>query len=121
MIYYFKYIGYNKVVSSIGKNTYCIMMHHVFAFFVFNTCIYLCYKLFGIFSNFNVNQYSTTIWYTYNKNNGALLLIYVIIGICLPLLVKYFFEEKLKWNYLLKQKIEKIIVKLNRNNQKIIE
>ncbi len=82
------YIGENKMVNYIGNNTYTIMMHHVFIYFLINTSILILHKLMGIFGKFNYNSYQNTVWYFYNNNNAAMLLLYVILAIAIPLLVK---------------------------------
>ena len=91
-----KYIGNNKIINYIGNNTYSVMMHHVFAFYILNTLIGIIYKFSGRFGDFDVNEYKTTIWYVYNGNNSALSLIYVIFGVALPIFMKYIVIDKFR-------------------------
>ncbi len=89
-----KYISDNKIINYIGNNTYSVMMHHVFSFFVINSFIGILHKTFRIFNSFNIKEYKTTIWYEYNSNNAALSLIYVICGVSFPLVLKYILIDK---------------------------
>ena len=88
-----KYIGNNKIINYIGNNTYAIMMHHVFVFFIINTGIYYINKITGLFGKFDINAYKSTVWYVYDSSNASLMLLYTILGISVPLLVKYFYEK----------------------------
>ena len=101
------YFGENKIINYIGNNTYHVMMHHMFMFYIVNTFIYAIYKFTGRFGKFDVTAYKKSIWYVYNKENGALLLIYVIIGIALPLLIKYMIIDKYQINQKFKDLFEK--------------
>lgn len=71
------------------------MMHHVFIFFIINTIMLIINKSTGLLGNFDFNSYRNSIWYIYNKNNAGLIMIYVILGIAIPLLTKYFFIDKI--------------------------
>ena len=103
-----KYIGNSRIIQLIGNNTYSIMLHHVFAFFIMNTGILLIYKLTGFFSKFDFNNYQNHFFYFYNENPG-LQLIYVIVGISFPLL----------GNVLYKRVKEKIVIKLKHRFTKV--
>ena len=102
------HFGDNKIINYIGNNTYSIMMHHMFMFFIVNTFIYIIYKFTGRFGNFDVTAYKKSIWYAYNKDNGALMLIYVIIAIATPLLIKHILIDKMKLDNKIKEIIEKL-------------
>lgn len=91
-----KYIGNNNIINYIGNNTYSVMMHHVFSFFIINSFIGTLHKTIGIFNSFNTKAYKTTIWYEYNRNNAALSLIYVICGVSFPLILRYVLIDKYK-------------------------
>lgn len=94
-----KFIGDNKLVKEIGNNTYSIMMHHIFIYFLINTGILVANKLVGVFSNFDYNSYQNNVWYFYNEKNAGLLLIYVILAIMIPIVMKKIFirvKEKVK-------------------------
>lgn len=91
-----KYIGDNKIINYIGNNTYEIMMHHLFIFFIVNTMIYYVNKITGLLGKFDINSYKKSVWYVYDKENSALLFLYVILGISIPLLIKYYFVKRKK-------------------------
>lgn len=79
----------NKIIETIGKNTFAIMMHHLFCEFIFNYVIGLINLKFNILNNFNQITFQNSIWYKYNDGmNGAINLIYAIIGICIPIIIK---------------------------------
>lgn len=83
-----KYIGDNKIINKIGNSTYTIMMHHVFIFFMINSVILILNKLTNRFGKFNINSFKNSCWYFYNENNQAMLLIYTLLAIFIPLLLK---------------------------------
>lgn len=90
-----KYIGDNKIVNYIGNNTYTIMMHHMFIFFLINIAFYHLNNFFGLFGNFSIYQFKRSVWYINNNNNPALSIFYCIIAISLPLIIKYFLVDKM--------------------------
>lgn len=101
------FIGEDKIINYIGNNTYTIMMHHVFIYFLINTGILILNKLVGAFGKFNYNSYKNSVWYFYNTNNPAMLLIYAILGISIPLLIRYaFLNLKTKIKILFSKKQE---------------
>ena len=87
----------SKIVCYIGKNTSTIMTHHPIAFFACN-CIILCFsKLFSL-GSFDTEAFKTNIWYTYLPDgNFRFALIYVVIAIAIPLLIKYSVEQTTIW------------------------
>ena len=87
-----KYIKNNYIIDCIGNNTYSIMMHHVFAIFLFNSLIYIVHIITGLFKSFDVATYQSKYFYFYNSNPG-LTVIYVIISVSLPLIGNYFYKK----------------------------
>lgn len=87
----------NKVIEYIGKNTLPIMMHHLFCEFLLNFCVLILNKKIHILNNFSQVDFQNNIWYKYdNSSNGAINLIYAIIGITIPILIEVKFLDKLK-------------------------
>lgn len=84
--------GRNKVVNYIGNNTWTIMMHHQFVFFIINAFFALIAKKANLI-DFNYEKFRTNIWYGYDGGNKKFLLFYVIAGIGLPLIFKYYIEK----------------------------
>lgn len=84
----------NKIINYIGNNTFTIMMHHLFVFYSINTIIYIMNKMFGIFGTFNIKEYKSSIWYIFDSTNPAVVMIYVILGIAIPLIVKYYIYDR---------------------------
>lgn len=62
-------------------------------FFIINTGIYYINEITGLFGKFDINAYKSTVWYVYDSSNASLMLLYTILGISVPLLVKYFYEK----------------------------
>lgn len=89
-----KSIGNNKIINYIGTNTHTIMMHHVFAFYLVNTIICAIHTAFGGFADFKFELYQNSVWYVYDKNSPAVILIYVIAGIAIPLVFKYYVFDR---------------------------
>lgn len=85
-------IAKSKIVNYIGNNTWTIMMHHLFIFFVINTLLYSLSPIFGL-NNFNEELYRTNIWYSYVPGIKHFLFFYVIAAISIPLLLKYSFSK----------------------------
>jgi fucose 4-O-acetylase-like acetyltransferase len=83
----------NKIVTYVGKNTYCVMMHHTMAIYLFNILLYIGHKFLGLFDKFEFKSMKKTLWYIYDKTNPSLVLIYIIVGVALPLLFKYLLEK----------------------------
>lgn len=89
----------NKVVNNIGNNTFSIMMHHGFVIFIINFLIYLLNKVIEI-PSFDVSKFKSTLWYVYPWKDARGYLLYVVLGIAIPLMVKHYFDEfiLLLWN-----------------------
>lgn len=89
------FIADNKIVSYIGNNTFTIMMHHMFIIFTVNTIIYGINNFMGRFGKFNVSNYKNKLFYFYNTSNAPLMLVYAILGISVPILLKYFVYDRM--------------------------
>lgn len=73
---------------SIGRNTYSIMMHHVFAFFLVKSLFYFISCLTPFFQEFDTQMYRTEINFVYLPNGvEAFKWVYLIAGIVIPLMI----------------------------------
>lgn len=88
-----EFVSENKIINYISNNTYEIMMHHMFVFYMINLFIYLINSITGYFGKFDIIKFKDSIWYVYDKNNPALILLYVILGISVPLLFKFIYDK----------------------------
>ncbi|MBR5246345.1 MAG: acyltransferase [Clostridia bacterium] len=94
----------NKIVQYIGDNTFSIMMHHAVVIFLINFALYILSKFIDI-ASFNVEKFQSTIWYCYPWRDDRIYLIYVVLGIAVPLVLKKV-TDKIVMNLYEKQKIE---------------
>lgn len=95
----------SRLVNYISRNTYSIMIHHLFGFFVLNTLWFTLSKIFSFIDHFNVNMYKNYIYYIYlPKNLIQFRILYVIFGIGVSLIIA-FTTSKLK--LLIKSKLKK--------------
>jgi fucose 4-O-acetylase-like acetyltransferase len=83
----------NRIITYIGKNTYCVMMHHTMAIYLFDIVLYIGHKFLGLFDKFELKSMKEHLWYIYDKTNPSLVLIYIIVGVASPLLIKYLLEK----------------------------
>ena len=86
----------NKIVNYIGNNTYTIMMHHVFMIFIVNLSMYIINITTGWLGKFNKEIFRKQVWYNYDNSNPVIAMIYIIISISLPLLIKYYIYDRVK-------------------------
>jgi len=78
-------IGDNKIITFIGNNTWDIMTHHIFVFFLINCLLFaLCIP------DFDVVQFKTEAYYAYIYKSHHILLLYATAGVALPLLYRYY-------------------------------
>lgn len=85
----------SKIVSMVSKNTFSIMLHHLFGFFILNTMFYGLSLIFKSVEGFDYSQYVSNIWYFYlPKSLENFKLLYVIFGIFFSLLIA-FIQNKL--------------------------
>ena len=82
----------NRIIRYIGQNTWTVMMHHILAFFILNGIIGLAAGCFSL-EGFRMDQLHTNVWYTYSPNLPQFAMVYVVVGVALPLLVKYGVEK----------------------------
>lgn len=88
----------SKFIKYIGTNTWTIMMHHIFTFWMINFILSL-----NDMNGFNYEAFKTNIWYAYTiQNSNISLLFYIFVGVSLPLLIKYCLSKVKNENKLLK-------------------
>lgn len=85
-------LGDNKIVNYISNNTYDIMQHHLFWIFLTN---FIIFEISGILNlkGFNVSRFRSTIYYAYTFGVSQVQIIYTIICIAMPVLVRYSYEK----------------------------
>lgn len=79
-----------KILDFISRNTWSVMMHHQMVFFCINYCFMKLHIYFGWFSGFDIEAFRTNPWYGYPVyGNELFYLFYVVMGVAVPLLIKY--------------------------------
>lgn len=94
--------GNNRIVNFISNNTWTIMMHHMLFFNLYNLLLAVCVKLSILHIPFDFSTFHSTAWYRFEPV-AACRVIYVIFGMCGPLIMKYFYDKvisKLKSKYI---------------------
>lgn len=90
----------SKIIKYVGENTWTIMMHHIFIFFLFNLFLSYVSPILGL-SGFDYNALKNDIYYAYTPDTYSFRIFYVILGITIPLTTKYTFSRiTSKLNYL---------------------
>lgn len=88
-----EYIIYNnKIPLYIANNTFDIMMHHGFVFYLINSALYFCsLKMPHALKNFDFNG----IWYVYlpEENLAVFRIIYLISAVSIPLIGRYMYDN----------------------------
>lgn len=108
----------SKIINFIGNNTSDIMYHHIFWIFILNTILYILSKIFKI-ATFDINMYKTDIYYFYTCGVPQAKIIYTIIGISGPLIIRYIYEKnKLRIEKKLKNKKSERKIKMLETNEK---
>lgn len=85
-------VGENKITKYIGSNTFTIMTHHQFVFFLMNLFFASTANILNL-EGFNFDQFRTNIWYAYDAGDQRFLVFYVIAGVSVPLIVKLYTEK----------------------------
>ena len=86
----------NVIVKLVGDNSFTIMMHHGIIIFAVNFFLYLLSKLID-FTSFNVETFKNTLWYVCLWKDARIYIVYVIVGITVPVLLKLFYEKCILW------------------------
>lgn len=77
----------SKVVRYIATNTWTIMMHHQFVFFIINLIFLFISKYISII-NFNIQEFRVNDWYKYCINYNGLFIFNCLLGVLIPLGIK---------------------------------
>lgn len=85
-------LGNSKIVNYISNNTFDIMLHHLFWIFIINVSIWKI-SSFCSLSGFNIDRFKSTIYYAYTAGISQSQIIYTIIAIFMPLIVRYSYEK----------------------------
>lgn len=87
------FAGNNKLIF-VSENTWTIMMHHQFWFFVINLCFLFMKEKMGLFMSFDNSYFASYQWYAYEPSGqNVFMLFYVFIGICIPLQIKWIVQQ----------------------------
>lgn len=81
----------DRLLNYIGQNTWTIMLHHLFIFWLINLGFYGAFKL-GWITGFDVNLFKTDIYYKFASTDAYF--IYVILGVLIPVGLKYVTERR---------------------------
>lgn len=88
----------NRLVIMIADHTDAVMTHHIFSFFLINTCYAAINKLTGaaLCGSFDWLQYRSNVQYAFCPGGlGQFRIIYMVAGLTLPLLV-VILQKKIK-------------------------
>ena len=83
---------HSRIVHAIGNHTFTIMMHHGFVIFLINFAIYIL-NLFTEVSTFDLAKFQSTLWYTCPWKDYRIYLIYLVLGIAVPLVCKLIIDN----------------------------
>ena len=84
----------SQIVKLVGTNTFPIMVHQFFGFFVVKCFFAIGSKFIPIFNSFNWNRFKTDIWYYYiPKGLKQWLIIYALAGIFIPILINFILKK----------------------------
>lgn len=86
----------NRIIRYIGQNTWAIMMHQFFIFFIINFFIWIFSSPLHL-SGFDLRQFQLNVEYTYSPGLSQFAIVYVVAGVALPLLAKYGVERLILW------------------------
>lgn len=102
----------SKVIKYIGNNTWTVMTHHQFVFFVINLFFAETVNILNL-ENFNFEQFRIDFWYGYDVGDPKFLIFYVLAGVAIPLITKLYVEKLMKNEKILILK-NKVISKVNK-------
>lgn len=85
-------LGNSKVVNYISNNTYDIMQHHLFWVFLINLSVFYLSDILNL-KGFNISRFKSTIYYTYTFGVNQAQIIYTIVCISMPIIVRYSYEK----------------------------
>jgi len=78
-----------KLIMKVANSTYSIMINQFLGFMVLKTIFALLSKYTPLFSDFDMTNYKTNIWYYYLPNGvQGWLIVYLIFGLTIPVLMQ---------------------------------
>lgn len=85
-------LGNNKIINFVSNNTWTVMMHHILFFNIYNMLLAISVKLSILHIPFDFSSFQATAWYRFEPV-AACRVLYVLFGICGPLVAKYCTEK----------------------------
>lgn len=85
----------SQYVKYLGENTWTVMTHHQFVFFIINFFFY-CLLPYVDLQSFSVDKFQHNAWYGYHPGKWQFLIFYSAAGIIVPLLGKYLYDHHVK-------------------------
>lgn len=86
-------IGQSKAINLIGDNTFSIMIHHEFGFFVLSSLLVLAAKIIPFFPEPDFNAYFADSSYHYMPRGRGWPIVYVIFGFTYSIAVPFAVEK----------------------------
>ena len=78
----------SQQLCAIGRNTFAIMMHHIFAFFTLNSVFFGLHCLTPLCADFDAALYKSDVNYLYLPGGAEVFKwIYLILGIAMPIVI----------------------------------
>lgn len=82
----------SKYIQYLGENTWTVMAHHQFVFFLINYFFFIV-KPYLDLKGFNVAKFQTNMWYGYHPGKWQFLIFYSAAGIIVPLVCKWLYDN----------------------------
>ena len=82
----------SKYIRYLGENTWSVMAHHQFVFFLINFMFFSLLPYLDL-KGFSVSKFQTNMWYGYHPGKWQFLIFYSAAGIIVPLGCKYLYDK----------------------------
>ena len=82
----------SKYIQYLGQNTWTVMAHHQFIFFLINFAFFSLLPYINL-RGFSIEKFQTNAWYGYHPAKWQFLIFYSAAGIIVPLLGKYLYDR----------------------------
>ncbi len=82
----------SKYIRYLGENTWSVMAHHQFVFFMINFMFFSLLPYLDL-KGFSVSKFQTNMWYGYYPAKYQFLIFYSSAGIIVPLACKYLYDK----------------------------
>lgn len=83
----------SNFIKFFSNNTFTVMMHHLTVMFGINLILYLISERIHELKGFDVATFRTSIYYQYLFRDQKTVFFYLIIGIIIPLFIKFLYER----------------------------